>query len=64
MKVVRIEVEMGRTVTLAKEYNTFRARIAMTAELEDGEDPNAAYEALADDVYHKLQVRVAQILPF
>lgn len=63
MKVKKVEVEFARTVTTSQ-YNTFRARIAMTAELEDGGDPNEVYEALADDVYHKLQVRVAQILPF
>jgi hypothetical protein len=63
MKVKQIEVEFARTITTGP-YNTFRARIAMTAELEDGEDPEQVYEALADNVYHKLQVRVAQILPF
>lgn len=62
MQVKEITISMGRTVNLG-DYNTFRCEVSLTATILPDEDEEVEYEVLRKNVYNKLQVQIARVMP-
>ena len=61
MKLKTISVEYGRVINLG-EYNSLRASCTLGAELEDGEDADAALESLWEQARESVRGRVRRVL--
>ena len=60
--ITKVEIALGRVVNLGN-YESFRAKISIVEEFEEGEFSDEKYEELRKLVYCKLQAQVARILP-
>lgn len=61
MKLKTISVEYGRVVNLG-EYNSLRASCTLGAELEDGEDADAALAALWEQARESVRGQVLRVV--
>lgn len=61
MTIKQISVRVGNTITFG--FSSIRNEVGMVADLDPGEDPDAAYEALYAKARQKLVLKTQDIAP-